>query len=242
MLTNIYVDGFNLYKCSLEGTPYKWLDLLKLSSRMFQGDVINRIRYFTARVSDSPSDPDISQRQQVYLRALNTIPNLSIHYGQFTTHDEWKPLTNQFPAGTTPTWNIGSNPKPQRTDAVIGILPNGLQCARVRMTHEKGTDVSLGSFVLIDAFENDYEQAVVISNDSDLAVPISYVKDKIHKPIWILHPCRPDTPARRGVRPGVTIRAAATGSKSITPQALAACQFPTTLTDANGTIFKPPRW
>jgi len=27
MLTNVYVDGFNLYYGCLKGTPYKWLDL-----------------------------------------------------------------------------------------------------------------------------------------------------------------------------------------------------------------------
>ncbi len=27
MLTNVYVDGFNLYYGCLKGTPYRWLDL-----------------------------------------------------------------------------------------------------------------------------------------------------------------------------------------------------------------------
>jgi hypothetical protein len=29
--TNVYVDGFNLYYGCLKGSPYKWLDIQKLS-------------------------------------------------------------------------------------------------------------------------------------------------------------------------------------------------------------------
>lgn len=32
MLTTIYIDGFNLYYGALKGTPYKWLDIVKLFS------------------------------------------------------------------------------------------------------------------------------------------------------------------------------------------------------------------
>jgi len=46
---------------------------------------INRIRFFTANVVPRPNDPTQAQRQQTYLRALNTIPHLTIHYGQFLT-------------------------------------------------------------------------------------------------------------------------------------------------------------
>jgi hypothetical protein len=27
LLTNVYIDGFNLYYGCLKGTPHKWLDL-----------------------------------------------------------------------------------------------------------------------------------------------------------------------------------------------------------------------
>ncbi|EUA68538.1 hypothetical protein I541_5545 [Mycobacteroides abscessus] len=47
---------------------------------------INRIRYFTAKVTPTPNDPDIGNRQQVYLRALRTLPSVSIHEGHFLRH------------------------------------------------------------------------------------------------------------------------------------------------------------
>ena len=82
MVTNVYIDGFNLYYGSLKGTPYKWLDLAALSSVLLPRDNINRIRYFTAQVSARPHDPQQPARQQTYLRALQTIPGLSIDLGQ----------------------------------------------------------------------------------------------------------------------------------------------------------------
>lgn len=76
---NVYVDAFNLYYGAVRGTPYKWLDLAKLSVGLVPRDSINRIRYFTARIH-AQGDPQQPQRQQVYIRALETIPNLSVHY------------------------------------------------------------------------------------------------------------------------------------------------------------------
>jgi hypothetical protein len=38
-------------------------------------DEINRINNFTARVASRPDDPQKAQRQQVFIRALETIPN-----------------------------------------------------------------------------------------------------------------------------------------------------------------------
>ena len=49
MITNVYVDGFNLYYGCLKGTPHKWLDLEALCAVMMPTNDIKRIRYFTAR-------------------------------------------------------------------------------------------------------------------------------------------------------------------------------------------------
>jgi hypothetical protein len=48
-------------------------------------NTIAEIKYFTALVSARPNDPNQTVRQQVYLRALGTLPNVSIHYGHFLT-------------------------------------------------------------------------------------------------------------------------------------------------------------
>jgi hypothetical protein len=94
MATNIYVDAFNLYYGCLKRTPYRWLDLGALCARLLPKDHINRIRYFTATVSARPDNLDAPQRQQVYLRALTTVPDLSIHYGHYLSHVTRMPLAN----------------------------------------------------------------------------------------------------------------------------------------------------
>ena len=76
--TVVYVDGFNLYYGCLKATPYRWLNLLKLSQLLLPTHEILQIKYFTALVTSRPKNPDQATRQQTYLRALQTIPNLQI--------------------------------------------------------------------------------------------------------------------------------------------------------------------
>ena len=82
--TSIYIDGFNLYY-SLKNTSFKWLNLQKLSQLYLntQQHDIQKIKYFIAKVKSTPNNPSKDIRQDIYLRALNTIPNLQIIYGKF---------------------------------------------------------------------------------------------------------------------------------------------------------------
>ena len=93
MRVNVYVDGFNLYYRALRSTRYKWLNVRRLAE-LYLGSVsrasIHRLRYFTAEVNARPHDPDQPVRQQTYLRALRTLPNLTIHLGHFSEQVEWR--------------------------------------------------------------------------------------------------------------------------------------------------------
>ena len=53
---------------------------------------------------------------------------------------------------------------------------------------EKGTDVNLATHLLLDAFDNSYDCAVIISNDSDFELPIKKVIEKFKKQIVLLIP------------------------------------------------------
>ena len=134
MKTNVYVDGFNLYYGCLANTPYRWLDIGQLCAVMLPRNSINRIRYFTALVQSRPHDPQKTQRQQTYIRALDTISPLSVHYGQFLSNNVRMPLVNP-PAG-------------------------GPSLAYVIKTEEKGSDVNLATYLLVDGFKRDYDIAV----------------------------------------------------------------------------------
>ena len=83
---HVYIDGFNLFYGALKKTPYKWLDLNRLCQVMLPDDTVEAINYYTARVSARPHNPSAPIDQQVYLRALRTIPHLTITYGHFLKH------------------------------------------------------------------------------------------------------------------------------------------------------------
>jgi len=213
MRTNVYIDGFNLYYGCLKGTPYKWLDLAAFCQASFPPprNHINRIRYFTAHVNARPNDPHQPIRQQTFLRALRTIPHLSVHLGSYLEKPTRMPL----------------HPPPA----------TGPKTVEVMKSEEKGSDVNIACYLLVDAFDDDYEAAVVISNDSDLAEPIRLVRKKFHKPVIVLHPCGP------GRTPSYELRKVASKSVKVDTSLLPACQFPGTITDAAGrTIHKPASW
>jgi hypothetical protein len=59
--TIVYVDGFNFYYGQLRGTPWKWLDLVRLFEMVLgpQNDLV-KVKYFTAKVQPTIHDPDPS--------------------------------------------------------------------------------------------------------------------------------------------------------------------------------------
>ena len=82
----VYIDGFNLfYGLRTRGWKrYYWLDLRRLAERLLRpGQTLVAVRYFTARVVPDPGDPGKPDRQNTYLDALATLPEVSIHYGYF---------------------------------------------------------------------------------------------------------------------------------------------------------------
>ena len=207
MRTYIYVDGFNLYYGALRNTPYKWLDLSELFRLLLPKDQILKIKYYTAKVKPRPHDPHAPVRQQIYLRALRTIPNLSIHHGHFLSQTVPMPLAS-------------STQSPPKRVKVI-------------KTEEKGSDVNLATHLVRDGFRNEYELAVLVTNDSDLLEPIRIVRNELQLRVGIINPHKK---ASQALVPHATF------VKRIRPGLLAKCQFPNQLTDKKGTFHKPATW
>lgn len=110
MRTSVYIDGFNLYYGCLKGAPYRWLDLSALCRRLLRDDSeLVAIKYFTAKVSARAGNPHQAQRQQAYIRALETIPNLSVHYGHFITRPAMRKLVTPARGGPryVEVWTTG---------------------------------------------------------------------------------------------------------------------------------------
>ena len=207
MNANIYVDGFNLYFGCLRGTPYRWLDIGKLCSLLLRSYEVKNIRYFTALADSRRDNQQRHQRHLTYLRALRTIPNLSIHYGFFLRRDVIMRV---------------ANPPPDGPETVV-----------VTRAEEKGTDVNLASYLLLDAFDSAGDVAVVISNDSDLATPMSIVRERFGVTVGILNP----HPNRSR-----TLATVADFYRPIRRGPLSASQFPDRMQDAAGTFTKPNGW
>lgn len=78
-----YIDGFNLYHGlrTKRWKRYYWLDLVGLARSLLRdGQKLIAVHYFTAHVRD---DEEAQRRQDTYLQALATLPDLEIHYGRF---------------------------------------------------------------------------------------------------------------------------------------------------------------
>ena len=83
---SVYVDGFNLYYgLRARGwRRYYWLNLNLMAERLLRaGQMLVGVRYFTAEIVPQPGELGARTRQDTYLKALSTLPNLSIHYGRF---------------------------------------------------------------------------------------------------------------------------------------------------------------
>ena len=99
MRTRVYVDGYNLYYACLKRSPHKWLNVFQLAATQLPRNNIDKLRYFTARVSARPHDPTQPQRQETYFRALATVPRIEVHFGHFLTHEVSMPAAAAWNAG-----------------------------------------------------------------------------------------------------------------------------------------------
>jgi uncharacterized LabA/DUF88 family protein len=155
----VYIDGFNFYYGAIKGGPYKWLNLERFFARLRPHDDIHRIHYFTALVT-GPTLPN----QQVYLRALSTLPLVSVVFGNYKT----KRVTCIVPACTY----TGKR--------------------RFNTVEEKRTDVNIAVQMMEDAYENRCDQFVVVSGDSDLVPAVARVKG-LGKKVLVYIPARDPT-------------------------------------------------
>jgi uncharacterized LabA/DUF88 family protein len=82
-----YIDGFNLYFGLKESNwrKYYWLNIKTLCEQLQKPNHrLLAVKYFTSRVN---GDPSKSARQDVFWRALKTIPEVEIFKGQYGTRD-----------------------------------------------------------------------------------------------------------------------------------------------------------
>jgi hypothetical protein len=220
MRTIIYVDGFNLYYRMLRGRPEcKWLNPLKLAEVCLKpnNDIVH-LRYFTARVSGR-TDPEAPGRQQRYLKALTTVPNLSIHFGSFLSSTKFAGLVHPPDFRPAP-----ASPMAEPWPDVV----------KVHKTEEKGSDVNLACHLLLDAFRQRFDVGVVLSNDSDLVEPIRIATQDLGCTIGLLSPVGNPNPA---------LRQASSFVRRINTADLVAAQFSDIVVTMDGSeAIRPAEW
>lgn len=172
MRSFVYIDAFNVYYRLLKDRPqFKWLDLRALCKAVLRAENdITRINYYTARVSGR-LDPEAPARQQIYLDALRTIPEISIYMGNFLITKPWAGLVH--PPQTRP-WTKCDPPWPRTV--------------RVWRTEEKGSDVNLGCHLVRDACQGAFDVAAVLSNDTDLVEPIRIATEDLGLVVGLITP------------------------------------------------------
>ncbi len=186
----VYIDGFNLYYgarglCGRGTTGWRWLDVRNLSQRLLAGPGggwtdanITRVVYCTARVSgrDNPSG---ATDQALYLRALNLFGSVDeLSEGSYVSRVARAPLATPDRKGrpvlSTASWPV------MIKDSSGAEVADATFMASVARREEKGSDVNVASHLLIDILEGNIDAAIVVSNDSDLAFPVTYARSKVH--------------------------------------------------------------
>ncbi len=111
-------------------------------------------------------------------------------------------------------------------------ITSQIHSAYVLKTEEKGSDVNLATHLLFDSFKDDFETAVVISNDSDLFESIR-LSIALGKKVGIINPHK--NPSRK-------LTQIASFVKKIREGALKESQFPDDMRDEKGDFHKPETW
>lgn len=219
MDTCIYIDGFNFYYGTVKNTPYKWIDFKSLfQSTLPPSYVIRSIKYFTARVSATPNDPQKPDRQDRFLEALKVhIPEIEIHEGNFTTHKKW--------------FNLSYHRGEQ-------LRSNDFLAAKVDETKEKGSDVKLAVHLVNDAHKGSYGCFGVVSNDSDLAEAMKVVYAMPGAEVILM------TPPRFSRMRSRLLKAYSHQARTIKTRHLAVSQLPDPVIDmtTGKTYAKPFEW
>jgi len=201
----VHIDGFNLYYALLKPNPaVRWLDLAALGAALRPRDKVS-VRYFTAKVLRVP-DPNSEVRQQLYLKAIGTLPNVTVEFGHFTAH--------------------------QVRMAFVTPPNNGPRTALVWKTEEKGSDVNIATRLLLDGQDGLYDEAIVISGDSDLVEPIREANRR-YGPVHVRNP--------RDVHSDLAL--AATSYGRLDPTLLPRCRLPATVQLPTGrSVTRPANW
>ena len=241
MKVGFYVDGFNLYygAHSQLGSRggWKWLDLRALATlyATWKDAAVHRVVYCTARVND-PDDPAQTQRQDFYMRALKQAGSVDvIEEGYYSSWAKEAVMTAEPAGARAPRTMLDQQARLSWSHGLrVRRNGTGMLFATVRKREEKGSDVNVAAHLLTDVLQSRVDAAIVVSNDSDLALPIRIARE--HVPVGVLNPgTNPTAGALKG-KP--TDGVGRHWWRRLVASDLLECQLP----DRVGDIMKPSNW
>ena len=200
MRVGVYIDGFNLYyggravvaQGQRNQPGWRWLDLRKLSQRLIasrrawcaNGAILHRVIYCTAFI-DGKTNHEGRRDQDRYIAALREHGSFdALIEGRFMSQVRKAPLAIEGSGGrpivTTARWPI------KIRDSTWNDVPNAMFIVSHQRSEEKGTDVNVASRLLLDVLGGQVDAAIVISNDSDLRLPIQ--ESRLRVPVGTVNP------------------------------------------------------
>ncbi|MFD6391003.1 NYN domain-containing protein [Nocardia sp. NPDC060259] len=192
----MYIDAYNLYYgmrgiCGRGTSGWRWLDVRGLAESLcgWQGASVQRVVYCTARV-DPTDNPDAHRDQSIYLNALQASGSIDVlELGRYVAWPKSAPLAHPNKAGRADVV-VATGTQQWSSDLPIRLATNGagsdVLMATVRMREEKGSDVNVATHLLTDVLRGQVDGAIVISNDSDLALPLRTAR--LHVPVGTVNP------------------------------------------------------
>lgn len=197
MRIGMYIDGYNLYHggrviCGRGTAGWRWLDLRALGTQLigrrtdWAGAYLDRVVYCTARI-DTVSNPSGQADQDVYLKALVAARSVDlIEYGKYVSWVKSSPLAVKDRKGRPqlvhPSWPV------MVQDAQSSPVSGGIFMVSHVSREEKGSDVNVAAHLLTDVLRGNVDGAVVISNDSDLRLPVQQARELV--PVGVVNPTR----------------------------------------------------
>jgi hypothetical protein len=247
MDVGFYIDGFNLYyggRSYFGGRAgWRWLDLKGLATTVvatvsqkpeWNTATLTRVVYCTARTGT----PD----QDAYLGALKAHSSYDwVEWGYYAEKLIHRPLATQPPGVAGP--QVVNPAIPVRVQDGGKPVATAVFMASVSHREEKGSDVNLATHVLLDILGGTVEAAIIVTNDSDLKLPLSEARQRV--PVGLLNPGNPKwRPTAGALKASPNVGVGGHWWGNITRNQYLAHQLPDPVTDAaTGKIYtKPAGW
>jgi hypothetical protein len=113
--------------------------------------------------------------------------------------------------------------------------PPDLPTVKVHKMEEKGSDVNLATMMLVDAYEGDCEVTVLVSRDSDFALPMRVIAQRLGRPVGLVNP-------QPGGFSQTLLNEKPAFKLQLRPGILAARQLPDRVIVGTRTLHKPDAW